>query len=382
MSRSGGRDRVGVLVVGQTPPPYHGQAIGIESFVTGSYADIDITHVRMNFSAEIGDVGRFQIKKLFHLVAVVARVLWKRVTTKAEVLYYPPAGPDMVPVLRDIAVLLTVRWAFRRTVFHFHAAGLADVYERLPRVVRAAFRRAYFRPDLAILPAPRNPSDGTFVGALREVVVPYGIPDTTAVKQHATSVERPVILFVGAVRESKGVLDLLEAARALKERGLPCEVQLMGGFADSEFERRAVDRVRALGIEDDVVFLGVRTASEKDETFSRADVFCFPTRYEAETFGIVVIEAMRAGLPVVATEWRGIPWLVEEGETGFLVPVHDVGALADRLAQLMKEPTERARMGRQARAAYLDRFTEEHFRRAMEAAITQLVPSRESTPRP
>jgi glycosyltransferase involved in cell wall biosynthesis len=364
-----------VLVVGQTPPPYHGQAIGIESLVTGSYTHVELFHVRMNFSSEIGEVGRFRPKKLLHLVALVARVLWKRVATRAEILYYPPAGSDLVPVLRDLVVLASTRWAFRQTVFHFHAAGLADVYQRLPRPLRAAFRWAYFDPDLAILPAPRDPSDATFVRARRQVVVPYGVPDVPGRERSRAdgARERPVILFVGALRESKGVLDLLDAAGALHTEGLTCEVQLMGAFSDPEFEQRLHKHVAGLGLGHDVTLLGVRTDGEKVKRFSAADIFCFPTRYEAETFGIVVIEAMRASLPVVATRWRGLPSLVGDGDTGFLVPVHDVPALTDRLRVLLLDKRLRLQMGRRGRESFLERFTEERYRTNMEAALADLA---------
>jgi glycosyltransferase involved in cell wall biosynthesis len=366
-----------VLAVGQTPPPYGGQAIAIESFVRGTYDHLEVAHVRMGFSSDMRDVGRFRLSKLFHLVGLIMRILWSRFTTGAEVLYYPPAGPDLVPVVRDIAVLLSTRWAFKRTVFHFHAGGLAEIYPRLPRPARAAFRRAYFYPDLAITPAPMGTRDAPFVHARRHVVVANGVPELPSRLQPAPRAPsaRPVVLYVGVLRESKGVLDLLRAVAAVKSKGLACEVQLMGQVASAEFDIDMQREIRTLGLEGDVTLLGVRTGIDKDEAFSKADVFCYPTRFESETFGIVVVEAMRSALPVVATAWRGVPSLVRDGETGFLVPIRDVDALADRLAVVIADADLRTRLGACGRQVFLENFTEERFRRAMEDELARVSES-------
>src|SRR3954451_980664 len=166
-----------VVVVGQPPPPFGGQALAIQCFVSGRYTDVEIHHVRMAFSRSMSEIGRVQLGKLGHLVGLVPRILWTRMRRGAGVLYYPPAGPDLVPVLRDIVLLLATRWAFPRTVFHFHASGLSEVYPRLPRWSRALFWAAYRRPDLTIAPSRDNPPDGEFLGARRCVVIPNGIAD-------------------------------------------------------------------------------------------------------------------------------------------------------------------------------------------------------------
>jgi glycosyltransferase involved in cell wall biosynthesis len=370
----GATNKIRILAVGQTPPPYGGQAIAIESFVTGTYDHLEVVHVRMGFSSDMKDVGRFRVSKLFHLVGLVVRILWARMTSKTTVLYYPPAGPDLVPTLRDIAVLLSTRWAFERTVFHLHAGGLADVYPRLPRPSRAAFRKAYFDPDLAISPSPVGASDAAFVHARRHVVVPNGVPELPdgLCPGSRPSNCRPVVLYVGVVRESKGVLDLLQAVAAVKARGLTCTLELMGQYAPADFCEVVAGEIRRLGLEEDVALLGVRTGTAKDETFAAADVFCYPTRFESETFGIVVVEAMRSALPVVATDWRGLPSVVCDGETGYLVPVHDVDALTERLALLLSDPAARVRLGARGRQRFLERFTEEQFRNTMDRELARL----------
>ena len=88
-------------------------------------------------------------------------------------------------------------------------------------------------------------------------------------------------------------------------------------------------------------------------------------------FGIVLVEAMSVGLPVVATRWRGIPEIVDEGQTGFLLEPHDVGAVAERLEQLQADPALREQMGAKAREKFLSEFTVGMFWQRMEQVFLE-----------
>ena len=92
-------------------------------------------------------------------------------------------------------------------------------------------------------------------------------------------------------------------------------------------------------------------------------MFCLPTRYEP--FGIVFLEAMYHSLPVVATRVWAVPEIVEDGETGFMVPRDDADALAERLLFLLKNPEAAREMGRAGRTRAASRFTWESAGRAM-----------------
>ncbi len=92
------------------------------------------------------------------------------------------------------------------------------------------------------------------------------------------------------------------------------------------------------------------TGDAKVELFRSVDIFCFPSHYASESFGVVLIEAMSFSLPIVATRWRGIPEVTGEEGT-FLVEVRDAAALAARLGELLHSPELRAEMGRMQPAA-------------------------------
>jgi glycosyltransferase involved in cell wall biosynthesis len=162
-----------------------------------------------------------------------------------------------------------------------------------------------------------------------------------------------VILAVGRLVPYKGFDVLIDAARDLPTG---CRVVIVGGGerrAELEAricERRVADRVVLAGrLDDDALRV----------LFQRAAVFCLPSVSRAEAFGVVLLEAMARGLPVVASDiaGSGVPWVNRHGTTGLNVPAGNALALAAALAQLLGDPERRAQMGREARRRFESEFT-------------------------
>ena len=158
-------------------------------------------------------------------------------------------------------------------------------------------------------------------------------------------------------------------AAELHKRGLDFEVWLMGEFESDGLRDRFLAAARDAGIADRVIHLGIRTGDAKFQTYADADIFCFPSHFDSETFGVVLLEAMEFSLPVVTTRWRGIPSVVAEDETALLVPIKDGVALADALQRLLEDPALRDKLGEAGRARFLERYEEKRFLRAMEQAF-------------
>ncbi len=363
--------RLGVVVVGQTPPPFHGQAVMIEALLRGSYDQIVVHHVRMAFSREIDEIGTLTLGKVTHLFGLVARIAYARLRFRAPILYYPPAGPRLIPVGRDIVVLLLTRWMFRRVVFHFHAAGVSELRGLLSAPFRWLYDRAYGRPDMAIALSDVSPPDGTRLQARRIKVVPYGIEDRAAalVPQVEAKSCGERILYVGAIRRSKGILVLLEAFANLAREFDSAQLVLVGQFRSPVFQEEVAELLGRLRIAGRVLLPGEMTGTDKDQAFLHASVFCYPTYFEAESLPVAVLEAMNFALPVVATRWRGIPSLIEDGITGLLVPPRDSQAILDGLRRMLADPPAARRMGHLGRERYLAHHTLRQYRHGVEQAI-------------
>ncbi len=367
-----------VALVGQTPPPYNGYTLMTAYTLQGDFEGVELHHVPTRFSREIHEFGHFSLRKVAHLVVVVLRIAATRARSHASVLYYSPAGPQRVPVYRDLVVLLSTRWMFRHTIFHFHAGGVSALYPRMNVLLRTLFRLAYFDADVGIRTSALAPEDPKVLRAKREAIVPNGIPEEAGLSRPpgAKDPTKPTILFVGALSVSKGVPLLLEASLMLRDRGLRFTVELVGDFASSSTEEWVQEFLDRHDLRDLVRVRGVLTGDEKHSAQASASIFCLPTSFHSEAFPLVLLEAMQAATPIVATRWRGIPSIVIEGVNGLLVEPGDARALADALGTLVEDPQLAREMGRGGRQIYEERFTLTSFYAALQAVFDLLPPER------
>lgn len=137
---------------------------------------------------------------------------------------------------------------------------------------------------------------------------------------------------------------------AVSEIQMPFRLQLVG---DGPNRQRVQELVRQLRMESKVEFTGTR--SDVASILSRAQALVLSSR--SESFPISILEAMRAGIPVVATDVGGVSEAVVDGETGFLVPPRDVGALRIAIQRLTEDATLRQRLGQQGRRRFQNSFT-------------------------
>jgi glycosyltransferase involved in cell wall biosynthesis len=366
------KDKVKLLIIGQTPPPYVGQTLMIESLVKAHYEDIQVFHTRMNYSQTAVEIGKVRIRKLFHLLRVIFESSYKILRHRIEVIYYPP-GANTVPILRDIATLLVLRCFRRKLILAFHASGLCERVSSWPGFLFWIFKKAFFLPDAAIQKSSLNPPDGEFIKARHVYIVPNGCSDQFERFNSKPVNFVPVILFVGLVSAEKGVDVLVEAARLLRTRGLRFRIEIVGEFTSPAYQQQLLRDVKAKGLERFIEFCGRKLGDEKWAHYRGADIFCFPTHYSSESFGNVLVEAMMFELPVVSTAWCGVPGIVEEGVTGFLAEVKNSAAVAARLERLLDDEQLRISMGRKGRQRYLDKFTLERYVNENSAVVLEVA---------
>jgi D-inositol-3-phosphate glycosyltransferase len=170
------------------------------------------------------------------------------------------------------------------------------------------------------------------------------------------SEEHRLILFVGRIEPLKGIDTLLRAMALLAQRHSEwladlC-VAIIGGDPSQgrQAENDEMTRLHALraelGIRDLVTFLGAKDQDTLHYYYSAAEVVVVPSHYES--FGMVALEAMACGTPVIASEVGGLAFVVRDGATGFHVPQRDPEALATKIELLLSDPVLRMRLGRRA----------------------------------
>jgi glycosyltransferase involved in cell wall biosynthesis len=174
------------------------------------------------------------------------------------------------------------------------------------------------------------------------------------------------LLFVGRLRIRKGVEVLLQALRELRRRFPEVMLRIAG---DGEHRARLEWKTAELGLESAVSFLGTCGAARVRTLLRGAAALVVPSIYEG--MPLVVLEAMAAGVPVVASRVSGIPEVVVDGETGWLVPPEDPRALAGSLAEILAQPGEARRRGEAGRQRVAELYSAEKVAERWRAAVAR-----------
>lgn len=221
----------------------------------------------------------------------------------------------------------------------FHAyAGFSPSYEFGRRALTRYADRLHGR--IAVSAAARHFIEGFFPGDYK--VIPNGVDVERfrrAVPVARWQDGRANLLFVGRLEPRKGLVELLKGYRILRRGGFECRLLVVGTGPQEREARRYVATRRLL----DVEFLGRVSDDEKAQLFRTADVFVSPAT-GAESFGIVLLEAMAAGAPIVCSDIHGYKGVVRRGEQALLVPPRSPKDLAGAIGRVLIDPRLAARM--------------------------------------
>ncbi|HEY8198972.1 MAG TPA: glycosyltransferase family 4 protein [Candidatus Limnocylindrales bacterium] len=222
----------------------------------------------------------------------------------------------------------------------FHAyAGWSPAYELGSNFMgRLA---AHLHGRIAVSAAARHFIDRYFPGDYK--VIPNGVDltryqDVRPIEQWRDGTAN--LLFVGRFEQRKGLLILLQAFRTLRRSGRDCRLLVVGRGPQEREVRRYVATRGLQGVH----LLGRVSDAEKAQLFATADIYVSPATGQ-ESFGIVLLEAMAAGTPIVCSDIHGYKGVVRRGQQALLVPPRDHGELAEAIGTLLDDPALRARMG-------------------------------------
>ena len=182
------------------------------------------------------------------------------------------------------------------------------------------------------------------------------------------------ILFLSNMIKEKGVWDLVEACAILQKKGKPIKCHFVGKWSNIT-EDRFKDVINKQNLKECVFAHGAKYDNEKDAFLQKADIFVFPTYYDNECFPLVLLEAMEQSLPCISTNEGGIPGIIEEGKTGFIVEKHSPQQLAEKIEYLIDHPMICAKMGKAGKEKFQREFTLEKFENRMKDILKECIAS-------
>ncbi len=366
-----------VVVLGPTPPPHHGMTTFTRMLLDSPELAraYEVLHVDTSDRRGLDNMGRLDLANV-RLALAHAWRLWRVLAREKPDVVLVQVSQNAWAYIRDATFIAVAKMSGVPVLTHLNGGGFRQFYDSAPAPVRALVRTSSRWIDGAavlgsrLLPLydglitddrlhvlangvrdPCAPDSELRAGAAVESAAPE-LPLSPAAK--APAGDGVVVAYLGMLVESKGYLDLIEAARLSVGMDPRMRFRFAGPWWSPEEERRARKHAEGLA---EVAFVGVVGGASKWRFLREADILALPSYYPPEGQPQVLLEAMAAGRPVVATGRGAIPDVVVDGETGFLVPERDPVALAAALRRLARDPALRRRMGAAARARFEAHFT-------------------------
>lgn len=346
-------------VLAMLPPPQTGQTIATERVAgilrsAGALGGLrDLTHPRQRKGLRPNPLGY-----LIHLARVVRAARAELRQLPCPILYIVPSD-SRIGLCRDLSLVLALRGLVHQIVAHVHNGTYASFADT--GLWRPVFRWFAKHVETFIFLSPRLARE---IVPVQKVTI---VPNTSdIVRLPGESPRGPLrVLYLSAMTEEKGWRVAVEAVNMARANGAPVVLTLAGPRTEG-VSLDSIQDVLATHRDTTTRYVGVMEDREQVATvMSEHDVLLFPTQYRREAQPLVIIEAMSVGVPTIATNHAGIPDLIDDGHTGWLVEHPCPSAVAAILETLDRETCVAA--GNQAKARYEAKYSmKEHAARILQ----------------
>lgn len=357
-----------VLILGKLPPPYMGPAIATAIILNSSLREsFELIHLNTRVNASLSSIGRWSTGKIFRSYALYLKMAGMLIRKKPDLVLIP-FSQDTVPFIKDSIYILLAKLFGRKTLLHLRGSNFLGWLGKsssltkwyVKNIVRSADGVIVLGTNLRFLFDGLQPQEKIFV-------VPNGADFVFPARTDASL----SILYFANLFRAKGIEDMLEAVRIVNERGLKnFKVNVVGDWLEKDTKGRCEALVNDKNLP--VIFHPPASGEKKMTFFSNADIFVFTPR-DPEGHPWVIVEAMAAGLPVIATDKGAIIESVQQGKNGFIVKDHSPEEIADALEKLLKDESLRKNMGIAGRQLYEEKFTENKMAASLQQVFTKVI---------
>lgn len=358
-----------ILFILHLPPPIHGAAM-VGKYIQDSKLineKFDCRYINLSTSKNLQEIGKVGISKLtdyFKLLVHIYRTVKKE---KPDLCYVTPSAYKL-GFYKEFITLMLLKVMKEKVVVHYHNQGFSKWSRSFPHKL---FCKIFFKRIKVILLSEGLYQDiKDYVKRDNVLICPNGITemeegDKTNIGKHDFH-----ILFLSNMMKAKGVWDLLDACTIIKKNGLSFKCDFIGKWSDIN-EITFNEKVRECNLSHYVKAYGVKYSKDKQPFFKNADCFVLPTHNEC--FPLVLLEAMQQGIPCISTNEGGIPDIIENEETGYIVSKHNPQELAEKITLLIKNPELCKQIGEAGKKKFEKEFTIEQFEKRFVGILTCII---------
>ncbi len=372
-----------VMLVGprSTSNVVSGMRIGFDLLIAG-FEERKLPHVIVNRSMGMSDkvVGTLTLRSIF---ANIYLFLFYWINLFAVDTVYMTIGTSRFGFLRDAVMIWSACLLGKRNILHLKGGGFLNFYQECPSMMQWLLKVTFARVDTIIVLGNLLVDQFSFVPGITEKlqVVPNGLPkelqNNDGRSKSLSDSATIKLLYLSNMIPSKGYLHILEACRLLQKRGVPVTCDFCGSFVrtvndgeNSYSEQDFHKLIAKYNLGDMVKYHGTVRGNKKQQFFQEAHLFLLPTSYPWEGQPISIIEALAFGVPVISTEYRGIPEQVINRYNGYLVSANNPLEIVNAIEYLWQNPHEYEELSKNALKHFEENFTQEaHLKRLIPILI-------------
>lgn len=356
-----------ILFILKLPPPLTGATL-MNKYIAESNLlknNFNIKIIPVSYKRKINQISihiKFIKVIFYHLILLKDLLLFR-----PKIVYFQ-LSPLGYAFLRDCSYIIWLKVFKVHTIYHLHGKGINEAAKKT-KILKYIYTWA-FKNSSVICLSNILVSDISDVYFAKPYIVNNGIPNISVDFLERKNNNKIQVLFLSNLIYSKGIIDFLDSISLLRELYKEkLSVKIVGSEVEiSKFKLNY--EISKRNINDLIEFLGPKYDKEKEEIFLQSDILVFPTLNDV--WGLVILEAMQFGIPVIATKEGAIPEIVDDCITGFLVDKHKPEQIAEKLKILFENDELRTKMGITARKKFLEKYTIEVFERNLFEAFIEI----------
>jgi glycosyltransferase involved in cell wall biosynthesis len=376
VSRAGCDDhpRPSVLIIGPVPPPAFGvaqaTALMLESPVLAER--LRIVHLDTSDRRSVANIGRFDLRNVQLAFAHSGRLRMVLAREKPDVTLLT-ASQGTLGLMRD-ALLVAVGHSFKsRIVTYLRGSQYADIRAIRGRPAEWMLRSIVKHSALVVVLGESLVDMARAVcPKTRVAVIPNGSPRAVPSDQVCIrDQDHPIVAYIGRLAQEKGIDEAIECAKLVANAIPTVEFLLHGDWESLEYEAHVKGLIEQYGLGEVIRFPGPVDRDEKAALLARAWVLIVPSHSEGHPW--VILEAMSAGVPVVATDTGAIAETITDGVAGFVVPIGDAASFAERVSALLRDDDLWKLVSQGGLRRYEEHFTMEQSHHRLAAELCRVA---------
>lgn len=360
-----------VLLFVKIPPPITGANL-MNQYVCESELlvnEFDFFQIGISYKSRIEDVRVLSPSKLIVIIKVYAKLLKSLIYFQPRIVYFQ-LSPLGIAFYRDCFYITLIKLFQKRIVFHLHGKGIKSAISNSN--FNKYIYKWIFNKNFVICLSESLFDDISDVYLNKPFIVNNGIPiienESLPIKKKTNSLR---ILFLSNLIFSKGIFIFLDSISIIINK---FKINIIATIVGEEAELKASEleiEIAKRNLHHCVNYVGPKFGKEKNEIIKNTDLLIYPTLNDA--WGLVILEAMQLGIPVIASNEGAIPEIIDDGHTGYLVDRNRPDQIAEKVKFLTENPYLIKMMSQASREKFLKKYTIQIFELNMLNTLNEVI---------